>query len=304
MTFCLALGNADQIIQVTDRRLTDFSGKLFDDSSNKSGHAICDDAAFLYCFTGLATAGTAHTTSQWIMDALCDAAQNSHFYRALVDYFAEKATEYFQKSNFINGISPAARRLTVMMTGYTANNYIFNTLVSNFQDFKNFIDYPVAQSRFTVHAERTTIPASDNPVVMQVVGQFKALTDQDVSQLSGMLERRAPAEALRQKAIALIQEISDRPASQGTVGKKLNTSRLLYSGPTGPISGYASDEPEKTLHLIDRVDLRTGAPKILISAPQISAQNPIVIPKVHRNAPCPCGSGKKYRDCHRQPYVR
>ncbi|WP_430739049.1 SEC-C metal-binding domain-containing protein [Sphingomonas paeninsulae] len=25
------------------------------------------------------------------------------------------------------------------------------------------------------------------------------------------------------------------------------------------------------------------------------------IPQVHRNQPCPCGSGKKYRECHRQP---
>ncbi|OPY71951.1 MAG: hypothetical protein A4E63_01388 [Syntrophorhabdus sp. PtaU1.Bin050] len=35
------------------------------------------------------------------------------------------------------------------------------------------------------------------------------------------------------------------------------------------------------------------------SFPQVAAKNPDrPIPKVGRNDPCPCGSGKKYKKCH------
>jgi preprotein translocase subunit SecA len=34
------------------------------------------------------------------------------------------------------------------------------------------------------------------------------------------------------------------------------------------------------------------------AAAQIDANNPATWGKVRRNAPCPCGSGKKYKHCH------
>jgi preprotein translocase subunit SecA len=33
-------------------------------------------------------------------------------------------------------------------------------------------------------------------------------------------------------------------------------------------------------------------------AAQIDPKNPATWGKVQRNAPCPCGSGKKYKHCH------
>ena len=76
-----------------------------------------------------------------------------------------------------------------------------------------------------------------------------------------MLTQRRPAEAIRQKAISLVQEISDRPSTRGTVGKKVNTARLSHSDPQVPVAGYASDEIENRMHLLDQVNLRTGVPK-------------------------------------------
>jgi preprotein translocase subunit SecA len=34
------------------------------------------------------------------------------------------------------------------------------------------------------------------------------------------------------------------------------------------------------------------------AATQIDPKNPATWGKVQRNAPCPCGSGKKYKHCH------
>lgn len=299
MTFCIALANADQIIQVSDRRLTD-RGRLIDDSANKVCHARCDDASFLCCFTGLARVGNEHITSRWLLAALQRAAQRNRACREIIELLAEEATNYFRSSQYVRRLPPAQKRLTLMMSGYTHNDFIFNALISNFQDFVQFIDYPEAHEKFSAHVEISCVPAAENPTMIQAIGQFSALTSEDRASLEQMLETRRPAKAITQKAVALVQDISDRPSSGGTVGKKMNTVRLDRLEPWGPVSGYVTDERERRIYLVDQVDLRTGTFDVTISNMQVSAPQPIVFPKVHRNAPCPCGSGKKFRFCHRR----
>ncbi len=300
MTLGIVLGNSDQIIQATDRRLTGLKGELIDDSANKAGHALCEDASFLYCFTGLARVGNAATTSCWLLGALYDAAQKSHRYFDIVPAFSQIATDFFDSFS-LRRLPASARRLTIMFTGYTADGFIVNSLISNFQDFENGINHFKAKPAFSYVTVRSIKPASENPTVIQAIGQFGALTMGDKSQLREMLERRAPAEAIRQKAISLIQRVSNRPRSLGTVGKKINTARMRSSDPLWPVSGSASDEPERTLHLIDQINLLPGAPKVLLYDAQLSTEFPVFFPRVHRNAPCPCGSGTRFRLCHGKP---
>lgn len=297
MTLIVAVANADQIIQVSDRRLT-YNTRLVDDAANKAGHAICDDASFLYSFTGLARA-TKHSTSHWLPEALYDGAQKGHCFHEIVEAFAEVATQYFESTPDIRGLPAASRRLTVMFTGYRNDGHIVSALISNFQDFTNCISYPAANRVFTSFIESSVVPAEANPTMIQVVGQFGAFTNEDESQLRLMLEARAPAEAVRQKAIAIVQDVADRTASSGTVGKRLSTARLNRVDRLAPVVGYSSDVVESGMPLIDQVNLCTGAPKFIIADCQINATSPVVFPRVHRNAPCPCGSGKKYRHCHR-----
>lgn len=300
MTFVIALANADQVIQVSDRRLS-WRGQLVDDSSNKAGHAVCNDASFLYSFTGLARVGS-HATSMWLLDALYNAAQRGHGFLDIADELAEEATSYFHSSSDIRLLQAGDRRLTVMLTGYTANDLIVSSLISNFQDFSNFVDHPTAQRKFTAHTEVSNCPAAENPTMIQAIGQFRALTQTDESELRLMLEQRVPAEAIRQKGITLVQEIANRSSAHGAVGGKLNTARLCRLDPLVPVAGYASDIVENNIHLLDQVNLCTGAPKLLIADVQLGTTSPVVFPRVHRNAPCPCGSGLRYRDCHRRQF--
>lgn len=298
MTFAIVLANADQIIQVSDRRLT-WNGELVDDASNKAGHLLCDDASLLYCFTGLARIGSGHLTSRWLLEAIQAASQRAPTYRELVECFAEEAGRYFANSREIVSLPASHRRLTVMFSGYTADQFIVNVLVSNFQDFTNFIDYPDARNDFTVYAERSVEPATQNPTMIQAIGQFHAMNSGDEQQVREMLQRRAPAEALRQKAISLVRDIAMRHRSGGTVGFKLNTARIKFAEPQIPYSGYVSDEVEREISLLDQVDARSAGSKLLISNFKITGDSPVVFPRAHRNAPCPCGSGKKFRFCHR-----
>jgi preprotein translocase subunit SecA len=43
--------------------------------------------------------------------------------------------------------------------------------------------------------------------------------------------------------------------------------------------------------------MRASAAK-MVAAPAFDPQDPATWGKVARNAPCPCGSGKKYKHCH------
>ncbi|MDR7092799.1 YecA family protein [Hydrogenophaga laconesensis] len=298
MTFALVVANADQIIQVSDRRLTGWDGSVLTEASGKAGHLLCDDASVLYCFTGLATI-RGFNTSTWLMEALQAASKKNARFRELIEHFAELATEDFNSNPDVLSAHVKHRRLTVMLCGYTANAHIVSALISNFQDFVNFIDHPFAQPKFTVYCEQSRTPASDNPTMIQAVGAFNAMTDLDERELRVLLERRVSHSAIRAKAAAIVGDISDRHRSGGTVGKRLNTGRIDYLSPFSAHAGYESDIVEQEMPMLDMVDARTGGTGLLIGQIQLSTDVPVVYPVVHRNAPCPCGSGEKYRFCHR-----
>lgn len=298
MTFALVVANSDQIIQVSDGRLTGWDGSVLTEASGKAGHLLCDDASVLYSFTGLATI-RGFKTSTWLMEALQAASKKDARFRELIDHFAKLATEHFRSDPDVLSAHVKYRRLTVMLCGYTANGHIVSALISNFQDFVNFIDYPDAQPQFTVYCEQSEMPASENPTMIQAVGAFNAMTNVDEQELRLLLERRAPHAAIRAKAAAIVAEISDRHRSAGTVGKRLNTGRIDYLCPVFAYAGYESNIVEQEMPMLDMVDARTGGTGLLIGQLQFTASLPIVHPVVHRNAPCPCGSGKKYRFCHR-----
>jgi AcrR family transcriptional regulator len=299
LTFALVAANADQVIQVSDRRITGWNGDILTESSGKAGHLLCDDASVLYCYTGLAFIND-FKASTWLMEALQAASSKDARFRELIEHFAEIATEKFRTNPDVLSLDVRNRKLTVMLSGYTRDGFITNALISNFQDFVNFTNHPVAQPGFTVHCERSNFPAPDNPTMIQAVGAFNAMTAADEQELRALLERRAPHAAIRAKAAAIVADISDRHRSGGTVGKRLNTGRLDFQSPLAAIAGYESDIVENELPMLDIVDGRSNSPGVVVGQLQISAAEPVVFPAVHRNAPCPCGSGKKYRFCHRR----
>jgi hypothetical protein len=256
LTFALLAANADQIIQVSDRRLTGWDGTVRTEASGKAGHLLCDDASVLYCFTGLATIN-GFKTSTWLMESLQAASRKDSRFLELIEHFAQLATEHFWSNPDVLSVHAQHRRLTVMLSGYTVDGFIVNALISNFQDFVKFVDHSAAQSQFTVYCEQTGTPASENPTIIQAVGAFDALTEADERELRRMLEKRAPHAAIRAKTAAIVAEISDRHRSAGTVGKRLNTGRIDYLSPMVASAGYESDIVEQLIPMLDMVDART-----------------------------------------------
>jgi SEC-C motif len=294
VTLAVVLGNADQVVVAVDRRTTTSRRKIESENAGKVGHAICDDASFIYCFTGLASVGRTFVTSRWLAMALYNAAQKSHRYFDIVIAFSDEATAYFR--DHLKAVSASDRRLTIMFVGYLKTGQIVCSLISNFQDWA-VRDHSEAQRAFSYLTE-VSRTSEENPTCVQAIGQFGALTGKDEGEVRALLERRPPPNAVLQKAISWVQNVSDRPKARGTVGKRITTARLIRTEPNEPVVGYASDTVETTMPLIDQVDLRTGASRAFMVEGRLSTTAPFIHPRQHRNALCSCGSGKKYRHCH------
>lgn len=295
MTFAISLCNADQIILASDRRLTD-CGETIDGSYGKVGFVECDDATFVYCFTGLATIAdidstVTHSTSKLLADIFYQCGNTTHIFHEVVYAFANSLTEQFASLPQILQLPDNEKRLAVLIAGYAADSRIVSALVSN--------DLPGAEQKFTVCWETPCNSDSPNPTLIQHVGASNCLTEQDVSELCLMLEQRKSSESIRKKAIALIQKISSDSKSGETVGKQVNTLLLNKSNMQCVYSGYGSDQVENVYHMANKITINSGEPLIAVRDIQFNPGTAEIFPRVHRNAPCPCGSGKKFRLCHR-----
>lgn len=130
-------------------------------------------------------------------------------------------------------------------------------------------------------------------------GKTAGVAPVDRAKLNELLLQERPAEAIVNKAVDTIWNAADSPKSKNLVGKQCMSIVVPIQG--GVIANYHSAKVKNKLYL----------PSSVVSTPNASFTNqgghieqldvssvPLVIPKVGRNWPCPCGSGKKYKKCH------
>ena len=97
--------------------------------------------------------------------------------------------------------------------------------------------------------------------------------------------------------------MADRPAANNTIGKQLSILTIPRSLEQLVVSGYYSNINTNTYYMHDMVILNPSSGHMMkdlqltkIGGPDI--ERPMIVPRVGRNYPCPCGSGKKYKKCH------
>ena len=298
MTFCLVAANYDQIVLGVDRRLTDTRGSVIAKDAYKIGHGVCLDASFLMCYCGIASDGKAFKANRWIVQTLiaaADSAKSRQFFD-IMPIFIEEASLYF--SNKMRHLKAGDRRITMMFTGYLKPyDDIFEYLISNFQDFDTQVDYIDAWPGFR---HKIQGPRTDHSLI-QAIGQFSSLTEKHENDLRLMVTQKKPYHAIRSKVADVICDIARSQKSNNTVGEQITVATLSVEQPLAPIIWFGSNEVESHIPLIDTVDLRAPGAPWATDIKLESSGSPTIYPKVHRNAPCPCRSGKKYKYCHRQP---
>ncbi len=302
MTLILALANRDHVIQLSDRRLTS-NGVLVDDESNKAGIFICNGVRALYGFTGLARAD-GFETSLWLNSALFECAPPDFRFPNMMQRLEERANRDFATIPQLLALAPLDREVSVLFTGFLdheAPPRAFFFVMSNTERDRAMVAPP--KHGFVFIRSREKRPYDAEFTLVQRVGNWFPMTTNDEGVLRAMLAEHLPAHAIVGKAVEVIQDIADRPSASDTIGKQIS-SIVLPREPGSPVTthfhssniSFQSYVPDIIFALgPGRHSATYGATITAIDQPDRSA---IAVPKVGRNQRCPCGSGRKYKNCH------
>jgi hypothetical protein len=298
MTIVLTLANADQLIQVSDRRLS-IDGHLVDDDAFKGGVLICANARFAFGFAGLAKCGT-FNTDFWLLENLTKLGQPDFDAKSILDRLTEKATLDFSSLPSIANVSAKDKRLSVMFSGYLYHHsppMAAYAIMTNFQNFNTFNDDANARDSFKCTYWNEKSPRQENSTFIQRIGVWPAMFTNDETSLRILLSERKPAKAIVDKTVEIIRNMADRPQAGGTIGKQLSSVILPRDFNTVPTTEYHSMYTKSVMYPTPMA-VSTKEMQLAMARPEINSDSPIVFPKVGRNAPCPCGSGRKYKHCH------
>lgn len=302
MTLVTAAANPAFVVQVSDRRLTSAAGVSVEQET-KAIHLRLPTSDMLIGYTGLARVGTKPMSFE-ISEALADAAIAAEFQPyETVQQFTTQMTERFRRSP-IRRYRASDKRLTVMATGFVRfeeGHTVVQALVTNFQNWGVGDD---AEAWDTFQLTPFSAKAGEPwPTLIQRVGAWGALSGPVAeSQIRPLLAVGKPPHAVRDKMLALLPSQS---ALFSTVGVDANAAILLPSGETSwthsvehnawSVSGgtTVSAFPESTIIAADvTITASDDAGNIDTSG------TPMLVPRVPKQRPCPCGSGKRYRQCH------
>jgi len=296
MTLILTALNDRYAVQLSDRRLTS-NGMMVDDEANKAIAVQAPDARFSVAFTGLARAGS-FATRDWLMEAIKDAASVYTTAPQLVDQVAIIATKTFTENRAIPGVADRNRRLDIVFAGF---GYLLDPPIAWHAQISNLQpDGSLGDFRTDFHLEHR--PNKRPPTLLYTGGYDVAWNKEDER-----IIRRAVAKAHAGADMASVLhsravKIADRPASKSMIGKQFDSIIIDRDGGTTTLA-YESDVVKSEARFAATISI-TGAGQVTMTKDSFirteGTASPVAVPRVHRNAPCPCGSGKRYRDCHRK----
>lgn len=304
MTLILALGNREHFIQLSDRGLTN-NGRIVDDESNKAAVWVCRNARLVFGFTGLGRVN-GFETREWLLESLYDCCPPDYSVHETLERLKDKASEDFRQLPALKRVSRRDKRLTVMFSGYVYNGphqFAGCVVLTNFQNLIAGTDDPDAWDHFESNYWTPKTSLLDSFTFVQRVGAYAPMNSSDEAVLRKLLIDRKPAQAIAGKAVELMLEIADRPKAKGTIGKQVSTVILPSEPNTNPTASYYSSVTSYDAYLPSQLitfadDNRSLVTEVRIQHGNAKGPKILAVPKVRRNHPCPCNSGKKYKSCH------
>lgn len=306
MTLILALGNREQFIQLSDRRLTLADGNLLTDESDKAIYFVCANARFLIGIAGLARTGT-FQTHRWLIESLMACSKPDYNMHEILKRLHQKSTQDFQTFPALRHLSQKNKKLSIIFSGYLDD---FDpplgafSILTNFQNFDNGQDDNEAWDEFKIIYGKERRPWEGEFNVIQPIGMWQALQSVDIDILQDFLEELKPADAIVGKGVEIMRRTADRPESKGTIGKQITAICLPRDQGKSISTTYHTNVVSYNCFFPAQVRAVSDDDFLAIDNAVVQVDNsnkpgsPLAIPKVSRNAPCPCGSSKKYKFCH------
>jgi hypothetical protein len=199
------------------------------------------------------------------------------------------------------------RRLSLLCVGY---GYVEDksaatpvlTRISNFQHRQ--FSSPRAGESFSLEQATPRRPQKGKPYLFATAGAVRGLESYEMERLQQLLQEDRPPQAVASKALEIGLAAAASPRSKGQIGKSWS-SAIIPLDPAASIWVQYSTSTARTLqYTIDFVDASPGAqPVIGITDLRVETERPFAhsFPGTPRNAPCPCGSRKRYKRCHGAP---
>jgi hypothetical protein len=298
VTLIMVLANNDQAIILADRRIS-AARQPVSDEYNKLAAFVCKNARVGVGFTGVATTPTGFSTARWLLEALMEAARPSPFLQPTVERLREIATRDI-------GALPGENLLTIVLAGYIYSDVgPLGCLycISNFEDQVGR-RYPVRPA-FESYVITQNPPSVEPFHLMRVYGSTDVLknrsSQEDGAAVERLLQERRPGRAIRDKALEALNRVGAPAGERGAVGRQ-GGSMVIPSEPSKPIrTDYLSDQNRWEVEYPSQVTMVGADTDGAVMGLSVRTENhrpPLVVRKVPRNQPCPCGSGTKYKRCH------
>lgn len=299
----MSLHGPDYTILISDRRLS-ANGRTIEDESNKATSIALQDARLLAAFTGLAQSNR-YRTEDWLVDALGECAPPDYLSLSTLQRLRDSISRNFLDDPDIAHLPPETKRLAILFAGFhydSGKAYPVSAILTNFAGFAGPGDLPRSPDDFVLREVKM-----DQATRVGFIGAWQSVSGDDIQSLNKMLFEGKKAGAVLGKAVDLFHEIGVRPSSLGTIGGQLS-SIVLNADPRLPIeSNYHVLRSSPIVYSPNHVVL-TRSQQLLTKGGTIYASDtngaplrnapPMAVPKVQRNAPCPCGSRLRYRKCH------
>jgi hypothetical protein len=303
MTLILALINADQALQLSDRRLTYRDARAPEDESDKAIYYKTDNARLAVGYTGLAAAGR-FRTHRWLVEQLGPLSEPEHNAGVALERLRESLTETFTRHPSLRRLAASEKRLTVMFTGYldaADPPRGGSAVLTNFQDPMAGTDAPEAWDEFQLVVREAVLPRDGESSFVLPIGAWRAVKREDVEGLRRLLEERRPQQAILARAIHVIRAIGDRPEAGGSVGRSLSSITIPREA-GGPTMAFHAGTSMRLIPapatVISTSGVQVGFREFAVRRADPELVPPEGTPLPGRNDPCWCGSGVKYKRCH------
>jgi len=283
---------------VTDRRFADEGGHVLDDEGSKLAIFCCPDARMAVTYTGLASFGK-FSTHRWLLQSLLDAAKPDLHIRPTMDRLGQIATRDIAKL----GLPKVSCRLSITLCGYHYSEPPPLGCVCRITNFENDDGTAAAEARgeFSVTCVRQRRQAGYDFQGIWTSGVRGAIPPGGLPALQGLMATGRPAQALVWKAVEVIRSAAKSTLSGGLIGQQC-LSVIIPSDPRRKVlSGYHTSKLSYEMFMPSMVNAMSPQTMSYITDfhfEAVSKTTPMFVPKVGPKQPCPCGSHKKYKNCH------
>jgi hypothetical protein len=302
MTLLLGFANSQQVALSGDRRFTNWDGSGFSDENVKVASFTCLDARLAFGFAGIAKVPGGFETAEWSLQTLLETAKPDYRVGPTLHRFTQAATQQWAKFS----MDRQFLRTTFLFIGYYYGQNPPQACVWHISNCETEGSGPseLASDTFVLNSFVENIPPRGPWTAVLATGDPRGLDYRGAdNDLREMLSLNKPVAALVQKAVSLIRDAALNPRSGGRVGAQISTV-IIPRDPVKPIQNtYDTAVNSNALFIPNHVvALPDRGFAMRNSVLQVSSESdpafPLLVPRIGRNSPCPCGSGKKYKRCH------